>query len=404
MIHIPLNIRQRMVSVLGDLDNISPKATSVFEHSRIEFLVNLSSKLLEFPGVRNFPEIVTFAFWCRRANLTKIIERSNNHPNKIGVGLAFHISPSNVPINFAFSLTFGLLSGNSNVIRLPSKESESAEIIIKVISDLLVSSAYQLLSPFVNLIKYDREDEVNQFWLSVADARIVWGGDATVLHMRSFKSKVRSREIAFSDRYSLSIMNPHAILESSEVQLSNLCNNLFNDIYLMDQNACSSTQLLAWIGPKECVNLAKNKLWTKFNEFVDRKYEVEPINQMDKLVGLFANVIENNNIETVDLSNSLLFRVGLNSLIKDQPSQRGYFGTVHEVQMSDLSDLACIVDERFQTITYFGFLKEDLLKLIYDHHLSGIDRIVPVGRAIDMDIFWDGYDILNHLTRVIDIH
>ena len=33
-----------------------------------------------------------------------------------------------------------------------------------------------------------------------------------------------------------------------------------------------------------------------------------------------------------------------------------------------------------------------------------VDRIVPLGMALDMNIIWDGYDVVSHLSRVIDIH
>ena len=46
----------------------------------------------------------------------------------IGCGLALYISPSNVPMNFAYSLVFGLLSGNNNPIR-PSKKHIQTEPI-----------------------------------------------------------------------------------------------------------------------------------------------------------------------------------------------------------------------------------------------------------------------------------
>ena len=39
----------------------------------------------------------------------------------IGRGSILHITPSNVPMNFAYSLSFGLLSGNRNIIRLPGR-------------------------------------------------------------------------------------------------------------------------------------------------------------------------------------------------------------------------------------------------------------------------------------------
>ena len=35
--------------------------------------------------------------------------------------------------------------------------------------------------------------------------------------------------------------------------------------------------------------------------------------------------------------------------------------------------------------------------------MNGIDRIVPIGQALDINFYWDGYDINRILTRVIDI-
>ena len=40
---------------------------------------------------------------------------------------------------------------------------------------------------------------------------------------------------------------------------------------------------------------------------------------------------------------------------------------------------------------------------IIENNVSGIDRIVPVGRALDMDVVWDGYDVISSLSRVVDI-
>jgi hypothetical protein len=38
-----------------------------------------------------------------------------------------------------------------------------------------------------------------------------------------------------------------------------------------------------------------------------------------------------------------------------------------------------------------------------DNDIRGIDRIVPLGRSIEMNYLWDGYNLLRTLTRVIDI-
>ena len=30
---------------------------------------------------------------------------------------------------------------------------------------------------------------------------------------------------------------------------------------------------------------------------------------------------------------------------------------------------------------------------IIENSLQGIDRVVPIGKALDMDVFWDGIDV-----------
>ena len=39
--------------------------------------------------------------------------------------------------------------------------------------------------------------------------------------------------------------------------------------------------------------------------------------------------------------------------------------------------------------------------MVIDNRLRGIDRIVPVGRAMDIGIIWDGYDIISMLSRIV---
>ena len=44
-----------------------------------------------------------------------------------------------------------------------------------------------------------------------------------------------------------------------------------------------------------------------------------------------------------------------------------------------------------------------LKKFVIKNNLSGIDRIVPIGQALDISFFWDGYDLNRILSRVVDI-
>jgi hypothetical protein len=157
VIHIPNNIRTKISFLVGSPDQVADAPVVVFDRSRIDFLADLSNALLEKSSIRSLPDVVAFAFWCRRANLAKIVAKLNTDYLRVGLGLVFHISPSNIPVKFAFSLVFGLLSGNSCVVRLPSKMAVSTLFIVEEISQLLRNSQYASLIPFIHLVKFERK-------------------------------------------------------------------------------------------------------------------------------------------------------------------------------------------------------------------------------------------------------
>lgn len=76
-----------------------------FEECAIAFLNEVSRVLLADTETKKFPDVVTFAFWIRRASLMKLKERFEETDSfRLGRGVVFHIAPSNVPVNFAYSL------------------------------------------------------------------------------------------------------------------------------------------------------------------------------------------------------------------------------------------------------------------------------------------------------------
>ncbi|MBK9443380.1 MAG: acyl-CoA reductase [Comamonadaceae bacterium] len=389
--------------LLGNLDHIDDAPETVFHPLRIDFLASLSNALMTDPRSKAFPDVVTFAFWCRRANIQNLAKAQDKTRLRIGLGLIFHVSPSNVPINFAYSLVFAFLSGNASVVRLPSKEAAQADLLIDALGTLLADDKYAPLRPTIHLVRFGHADYITEFWLRHAQGRIVWGGDATVAHLRSLKMHPRSREIAFVDRYSLAAIAAKSLLDTDEATLHSLCTGLYNDIYQMDQSACSSPQLLVWVGRKEEIYAAQSRLWPMFETYVRSKYTLEPVNAMDKFVGLCGDVIDHANVLGVTANSPVLTRVALSELVPQQWQQRGYFGTVHEVAVDILDAIAPIIDPRFQTLTTFGF-KHDLLRnFVTDNRLAGIDRIVPIGRALDMGFVWDGFDTISCLSRLVDI-
>ena len=112
---IQLNDIQKVEVVAGTRHvNIVPDIP--FSDISINFLDELSNVLRKSAESKIYADLMAFSFWCRKGNINKLKHDQDGKNQRIGRGLAFHIAPSNVPLNFGYSFIFGLLSGNSNII------------------------------------------------------------------------------------------------------------------------------------------------------------------------------------------------------------------------------------------------------------------------------------------------
>ncbi|NVK17382.1 MAG: acyl-CoA reductase [Methylocystaceae bacterium] len=403
---IPLmdDIQADMNVLVGDLATLSNRPAIAWEPMRLAFLADLSRSLLKHPLCKTMADVTTFAYWIRKANLQTLKDRFTSDAGmQVGVGVTFHICPSNVAVNFAYSLVFGLLAGNTCVLRLATKETPVDRLIVEAIRDVLSQAMYQDLKDAILLMRYERNEKLNAYWLGQADGRVIWGGDETVNHMRRYQTPPRSREITFADRYSFCALKPDAVLACSEEDLLKICQKLFYDIYLMDQAACSSPQLIVWVGEQDKIRAAKEKLWSLFYSFCQTQYEITPIQVMNKFSQICVNASEYDAIDQVVSHDNLLYRSQLNDVKNGLEHYRGYAGAVLEASLSHLSEMEKVVTQTYQTMTYFGFEQVELEDFMRTSRVRGIDRIVPIGQAVDMDIIWDGYEIISSLSRLVDI-
>ena len=82
---------------------------------------------------------------------------------------------------------------------------------------------------------------------------------------------------------------------------------------------------------------------------------------------------------------------------------RGKNGTFFQKNLSKLENLKKFVTKKCQTVSYFGLKKEKLKNFMAKSNLTGIDRIVPIGQALEINFSWDGYDVISSLSRVISL-
>lgn len=403
VIHMQLNseLLNRITYLTGSADIAAvlpdtPPKTQFDEHI-IYFLNDVSRELMRNKDAKNYSDVVTFAFWIRRGSVLKLKERFEKSDGiYLGRGVAFHIAPSNVPVNFAYSLVTGLLTGNSNIVRVPSKNFPQVEIITEAFNKAL--NKHEEMRPYILCVRYDRDKEINDMFSAIADVRVIWGGDQTIADIRKSILPPRSGEITFADRYSLAVIDSDSYL-SIENKLQ-VAEDFYNDTFFSDQNACTSPRLIVWTGNN--IGEAKQMFWEEEHKLVAKKYKFQTIQGVNKLTQAYLIAVKESGVKIEEHKDNLIIRVTVPQItdyLMDYRDNSGYF---YEYNCKDIMDLIPICnDKKCQTIAYIG--NSAVFKPLLESGIKGIDRIVPMGKTMDFDLIWDGYDLSMLLTRVVTI-
>lgn len=386
-------------SANDNLDNIwAVRPLKPFDSDICSFLNAVSHFLLKYTPARNYPDVITFAFWCRKSSIDAMAKQWNS-PSRIGRGVVFHISPSNVPVNFAYSLVAGLLAGNANIVRIPTREFEQVKIICDAFKNILEKEEYSKLASYITLLRYERNEEINKYLTSLCDIRIIWGGDNAIREVRKAPLSSKAFDVTFADRYSLSIIYADKYL--NEINVDKVAQDFYNDTYLFDQNACTAPHLIIWLGEKDKIEQAKLKFWNELHLLVVKKYKMQPIQAIDKLTTFYRSSIDIDE-KLEEMPDNTIVRIDLSKLVPGIEHYRCQGGYFYEYSAKTISEIVPIITRKYQTLSYYGFEQKELSRLIEDG-LHGIDRIVPIGKTMDFSLNWDGYNLISTLSRKIEI-
>ena len=110
-----------------NLNLVKIKTYKPFNEDILKSIDSLSKKILHSKEARKFSEIMSLGFWMRKSNIFNYKKRYGEDVTKFsnGLGMLFHIPPSNIETGFAYSLFFGLITGNTNVLRIKKFQKNS---------------------------------------------------------------------------------------------------------------------------------------------------------------------------------------------------------------------------------------------------------------------------------------
>lgn len=394
--------------LVGDVDRIfdMPEipVKGLFDELIVDFFARLSKELMHTKRAKAFSDVLSYAFWVRSSSIWKEKERffekdGTPKKRKLGRGVAFHIAPSNVAVNFAVSFTSALLAGNPCIVRVSNKEFEQVDLIVGAINHVM--DELPEMKKYLVIVRYEHSKELTDILSSICDLRIVWGGNRTLSEVRQSPLPPRAIEMAFPDRHSLAIVNANEYLSRDAKKVAD---DFYIDTYFTDQNACSSPRLIVWMGSDAGkIEEAKEKFYQTLKTKLDNEYDMAPILAIDKWNALCEFSATHEGV-ALQSDNNVLVRIKVDSLTSDLMDYKMGGGYFFEYEAEDIKEVVPVLTKPCQTISYLGIDQEKIYEMVAKNGVRGVDRIVPMGHTMDLSFFWDGYDMIDTMSRYVDVH
>ena len=134
-----------------------------------------------------------------------------------------------------------------------------------------------------------------------------------------------------------------------------------------------------------------------------KKFLFDNIHIVDKYSNLIENIISQKDFVNLKSFKNNLYVIDPNKQTRNIDNIRGINGTFFQRNIPNINNLKDYITKKCQTISYFGFTKEQLKIFLLNNNFLGIDRIVPIGKALGIDVIWDGHDVVKSLSRVITL-
>lgn len=396
---------QQPVPVADVLDRIAvAPAPPPFANETLARLEDLSRRLLSDAEARRHPDLQALGYWLRPAHLARMRDdfRARLPRSAVPVprGLVFHVPPANVGTLFAYGWALALLTGNRNVVRLPTRGEDQQAVLLRLLGEAEGASDAGTL-----FLRYGHDDAVSAALSRAADVRVIWGGDATVAHFRALPLSPRGLDVAFPDRFSWAALSAEAVAAAEDAALARLAEGLARDLFWFGQKACSSPRLLVWCGCAEAAGDAAARLYPRLGQEGLRLLDRSDIGgALSRRLYLHqaaldlpvAGVEEHGALAVLRLAQTPAAAAAL----------KGSFpggGVLADLRLPTLAAAAPLVDGRDQTLVHWGLPEDDLTAFAQTLNGRGLDRLVPVGEALAFDTVWDGVDLLAAFTRLVTV-
>lgn len=177
------------------------------------------------------PESLEYKLWVETGGLLSGDDRPFGRTAAVPLGTLLHITAGNLDGLPAFSVVEGLLTGNVNLLKLPSGDSGLSLALLKLLTD-----TEPKLAPYVYVFSIPSSDKASlQALANLADGIVTWGGDEAVRAMRAM-APAGCKLMEWGHRLSFAYLSG----EGREEELGKLAEHIIQTGGLL----CSSCQVI----------------------------------------------------------------------------------------------------------------------------------------------------------------
>lgn len=377
------------------------KIRRVGDQKTAAFFGTLSDRILSDPACRKQPDVYAFGFWCRPGHVQGLLRPGDG--SRQGKGTILHIAPSNMPVMFGYSWAAALLAGNGNIVRIPSKTHPETELLCRKVKEVFELPEFREFHQSNALIRFDRNDRILEGLTDLCQGRMLWGSTAVTEHL----SRIRGTgsgypaDLLFPGKYSISLLDAERMNRLSREALEQYAIRFCGDTYPADQNACSSPKLLLWktgnLSAGETDRLRRT--WWKLVCRYASDYPMDAGKMMEKYRELCLAYLRETGLKPVKRRSRQVWTVEVRELPERISRLEGKLGLFFEARIQRTEELFPFLTGEIQTVTVAEIDGETLWKQIRAAGCAGVDRVVPMGEALQFSLYWDRKDLLRLLSE-----
>jgi len=210
--------------------------------------------------------------------------------------------------------------------------------------------------------------------------------------------KENAVDLLFADRISYSVFKTGVYNELGPGEKRKTATEFYKDAYSFNQKGCSCPQAIFLVGNADENRRFEKEFYDELTAIVDAKYETDVYSLSSLKINRMAADAAESRINGVEAGDMRVVFTHLEAQTSVTETSGG--GMFYTRKLDSIRELLPYVNKKIQTLGYFGFTTAEMdecRKLISG---KGIDRIVPVGQALNFHYRWDGYQLLESLCNL----